>query len=279
MKNKMLSYLLVGVITFGAGFGTNYAMDTYKDQSDEIALKQLTNSNTLATLWQQKSGEVKALRYQAYNSAKNYIDEIVSKPSDKPYAVTLDLDETVVDNAPHAGYTIKHNELYTDDSFNDWCLQENAEEIEGAKMFTDYAKSKGVEVFYVSNRSDEVLPATIENMKKLGLVNADKNHILLKETNDSPNGKDDRWNSIKDNYNLVMYCGDNLGDFPNGYDKKSNEERRGIVDSNSSDFGTKYIVLPNPTYGDFEGAAYGYNFKKSPQEKLDDRLSNIVSYK
>lgn len=279
MKKKMLSYLLVGVITFGAGFGTSYAIDSHKEPSNEIALQQLTNGNTLATLWQEKSGEVKALRYQAYNSARNYIDEIVNKPSDKPYAVTLDLDETVVDNAPHAGFIIKNNELYTDDSFNDWCLQEKAAEIEGAKMFTDYAKSKGVEVFYVSNRSNEVLEATINNMKNLGLVNADKTHVLLKETNDSPNGKDDRWNTIKENYNLVMYCGDNLGDFPNGYDQKSNEERRSIVDSNYLDFGTKYIVLPNPTYGDFEGAIYGYNSKKSPQEKLNDRLNSIVSYK
>lgn len=76
-----------------------------------------------------------------------------------------------------------------------------------------------------------------------------------------------------------MYCGDNLGDFPNGYDKKSNEEINTIVKENKDFFGTKYIMLPNPTYGDFENAVYGYDFKKSPEQKLQDRLNSIKSFK
>ena len=53
-------------------------------------------------------------------------------------------------------------------------------------------------------------------------------------------------NSVKGN-NLIIeninnYCGDNLGDFPDGYDNKSNEQRREIVDKEAQFFGTKYIV-------------------------------------
>lgn len=57
-------------------------------------------------------------------------------------------------------------------------------------------------------------------MQKLVFVNSDNDHILLKTDTSS---KDGRWNKIKDNYNLAIYCGDNLGDFPDGYDNKSNE--------------------------------------------------------
>lgn len=276
MNKKVISYVLTAAIGVGVGaFGTFGYMDSNKAK-EPTAIEQLTNSNILATVWQQQSGEAKALRYQAYNSAMKYVDELTSKPSDKPYAVTLDLDETVVDNSLHPGYVVKHHELFTPDNFKEWTNMAKATAIDGAKEFTDYAKSKGIEVFYVSNRSPEELPATIKNMENLGLVNADKDHVLLKE--DTSN-KAKRWDSIKEKYNLAIYCGDNLGDFPNGYDKKSNEERRNIVDNNSNDFGTKYIVLPNPTYGDFEGALYGYDFKKSPEQKLQDRLNNIQSFK
>ena len=52
-----------------------------------------------------------------------------------------------------------------------------------------------------------------------------------------------------------------------------------MVDKEAQFFGTKYIVLPNPTYGDFENAVYGYDFKKSPEQKLEDRLNSIMSFK
>lgn len=276
MNKKVVSYVLTAAIGAGVGVGGTVGYMKSHTPVAPSALEQLTNSNILATVWQQQSGEANALRYQAYNSAMKYIDELVAKPSSKPYAVTLDLDETVVDNSKHPGFVIKNHELFSPDNFKEWTMMAKAPAIDGAKEFTDYAKSKGVEVFYVSNRSPEELATTIQNMENLGLVNSDKNHVLLKEDTSS---KTKRWDSIRENYNLAMYCGDNLGDFPNEYDKKSNEERRNIVDKNSNDFGTKYIVLPNPTYGDFEAALYGYDFKKSPEQKLQDRLNNIQSFK
>ncbi|MGG7098365.1 5'-nucleotidase, lipoprotein e(P4) family [Clostridium sardiniense] len=285
-KTKIQGIILSLIIGIGVGTGGTLIYENEK-HSNEIAqveakyenndTKALVQQNVLATLWQQNSGEVKALRYEAYNSGMNYVDKLVKEKTDKPYAVTLDIDETIIDNSPHAGYEIKHNELYSKENFGEWVQKADAKAIDGAKEFTDYAKSKGFEVFYVSNRSeDKELYATIKNMKKLGFVNSDKEHILLKT--DTSN-KDARWNKIKEKYNLAIYCGDNLGDFPNGYDKKSNEERRAIVEKEKKFFGTKYIVLPNPTYGDFENAVYNYDFKMSPSEKMEARLKTINSFK
>lgn len=285
-KSKIQGIILSLIIGIGVGTGGTLIYENEK-HSNEIAqveakyenndTKALVQQNVLATLWQQNSGEVKALRYEAYNSGMNYVDKLVKEKTDKPYAVTLDIDETIIDNSPHAGYEIKHNELYSKENFGEWIQKADAKAIDGAKEFTDYAKSKGFEVFYVSNRSEEKeLDATIKNMKDLGFVNSDKEHILLK-TNDSD--KAPRWNKIKEKYNLAMYCGDNLGDFPNGYYNKSNEERSKIVKEQSKYFGNKYIVLPNPAYGDFESAIYGYKLNKTPSEKIQDRLNSIKSFK
>lgn len=287
MKNSRLQTVIISlIIGLSVGSGTTYILENNNHRipnavevttSSEATNRDLVNGNILAVTWQQNSGEVNALRYQAYNSAMNYVDELVKEKTTKPYAVTLDIDETIIDNSPHAGYEIKNSDPYSSENFNKWIQKADAKAIPGAKEFTDYAKSKGIEVFYVSNRKEDIhLDATIKNMKKLGFVNSDKEHILLK-TNDSD--KAPRWNKIEEKYILAMYCGDNLGDFPNGYYNKSNEERNKIVKEQSKYFGSKYIVLPNPVYGDFENAIYGYNLNKTPSEKIQDRLNSIKSFK
>ncbi|MBS6041880.1 5'-nucleotidase, lipoprotein e(P4) family [Clostridium baratii] len=287
MKNSRFQTMIISlIIGLSVGSGTTYILENNHHRipnavevitSSEATNRDLVNGNLLAVAWQQNSGEVNALRYQAYNSAINYVDKLVKEKTTKPYAVTLDIDETIIDNSPHAGYEIKNSDPYSSENFNKWIQKADAKAIPGAKEFTDYAKSKGIEVFYVSNRKEDIhLDATIKNMKKLGFVNSDKEHILLK-TNDSD--KAPRWNKIEEKYNLAMYCGDNLGDFPNGYYNKSNEERNKIVKEQSKYFGSKYIVLPNPVYGDFENAIYSYNLNKTPSEKIQDRLKSIKSFK
>lgn len=287
MKNSRFQTMIISlIIGLSVGSGTTYILENNHHRipnavevitSSEATNRDLVNGNLLAVAWQQNSGEVNALRYQAYNSAINYVDKLVKEKTTKPYAVTLDIDETIIDNSPHAGYEIKNSDPYSSENFNKWIQKADAKAVPGAKEFTDYAKSKGIEVFYVSNRKEGIhLDATIKNMKKLGFVNSDKEHILLK-TNDSD--KAPRWNKIEEKYNLAMYCGDNLGDFPNGYYNKSNEERNKIVKEQSEYFGSKYIVLPNPVYGDFENAIYSYNLNKTPSEKIQDRLNSIKSFK
>ncbi|WP_338630901.1 5'-nucleotidase, lipoprotein e(P4) family [Clostridium baratii] len=287
MKNSRFQTMIISlIIGLSVGSGTTYILENNHHRipnavevitSSEATNRDLVNGNLLAVAWQQNSGEVNALRYQAYNSAINYVDKLVKEKTTKPYAVTLDIDETIIDNSPHAGYEIKNSDPYSSENFNKWIQKADAKAVPGAKEFTDYAKSKGIEVFYVSNRKEDIhLDATIKNMKKLGFVNSDKEHILLK-TNDSD--KAPRWNKIEEKYNLAMYCGDNLGDFPNGYYNKSNEERNKIVKEQSKYFGSKYIVLPNPVYGDFENAIYSYNLNKTPSEKIQDRLKSIKSFK
>ena len=51
-----------------------------------------------------------------------------------------------------------------------------------------------------------------------------------------------------------MLVGDNLSDFHVDFERKTVEERNASVDRMKDEFGHKYIMLPNPLYGDWERA-------------------------
>lgn len=66
----------------------------------------------------------------------------------------------------------------------------------------------------------------------------------------------------------MLLCGDNLPDFNMLYDNHPTEENRtAITQKLQKEFGSRYIVIPNPSYGDFEGALFQYNYKLSPAQK------------
>ncbi len=68
-----------------------------------------------------------------------------------------------------------------------------------------------------------------------------------------------------------LYIGDNLNDFGGATWHQGNAQRRAFVDNNHALFGTQFIVLPNPLYGDWEsGMAENYN-KLTPQQQLSVR--------
>eukprot|EP01156_Anaeramoeba_ignava_P003750 Anaeramoba_ignava/a224346_4.p1 GENE.a224346_4~~a224346_4.p1 ORF type:complete len:262 (-),score=36.71 a224346_4:11-796(-) len=203
----------------------------------------------LSTIWFQKSAETKALFHQAYNIAKMRIDEIAKNKYDKPAAVVLDIDETVLDNSPFQGWCIQNDSAFSKKSWHRWVLMENAAPLTGALDFTIYAQKNNVEVIYISNRHVTELEATINNMKKLGFPNADENHIFLK---DSTSDKTIRRNLVSEKFEIALLVGDNLGDFDHLYDDRDNLNAHKVVEEQKEMFGKKFIVLPNPMYGKWE---------------------------
>ena len=76
----------------------------------------------------------------------------------------------------------------------------------------------------------------------------------------------------------MIYIGDNLNDFGAATYHQGNEQRRAFVNQNHQHFGTQYIVLPNPLYGDWEsGLAKDYN-KLTPEQKLSARDQNLKAW-
>ena len=79
----------------------------------------------------------------------------------------------------------------------------------------------------------------------------DDKHVMLKT--DTSN-KQPRRDMVLEEYDIIFYLGDNCGDFSIDYYHASLEERNAAAEADKDKFGIEFIVLPNPTYGDWDGA-------------------------
>lgn len=229
-----------------------------------------------AILFHQFGSEYRALCYQTYNLAAEKLKASVTANPDGKLAIITDLDETVVDNSYYNAWLVNEGALYSPETWKQWTAQRKATIIPGSKAFFDLADSLGVTIFYISNRGVDEYEATLANLKALGLPQLDSTHFYLK-TNTS--GKEERRQMVYDQqYDVVMYLGDNLNDFSNVFEKQTNERRHELTDSLKSNFGREYIIFPNTIYGEWEVALYNYNHKLSVAQKDSIRKSVLKGY-
>lgn len=242
------------------------------DVAAQEALKQKqqyqAETETMGLLWMRTSAEYRALAYQGYNVAMNAVKMAVTDPSHqrKPLAIVLDADETVVDNTKLMGESIANgNGRFDAPWWRQAVHQGKSQAMPGAVEFLNEVHKQGVEIFYVSNRYAPVnLDVTIQNFKELGFPSVDKDHVLLFEKDSD---KQPRFDMIAKKYYVVVYMGDNAGDFPIGTKGKTLAERNGIIDAHKEDFGTTFVVFPNPAYGSWVSSlAKGYQ-NLSPEEQ------------
>ncbi len=198
--------------------------------------------------WHKNSAEYKALCLQAYNAAKNKLDIELSKNIDKTLAIVADLDETILNNTPYNEMLIEENTSYNQENWSDWVNKKIATAVPGSLDFFNYADSKGVEIIYLSNRRVENYEPTKENLISLGFPFKESTQMLLRTNS---RNKDERRKSIE-NYNIIMFVGDNLGDFDSTFFDKDNDERWEISKSKKEKFGDSFILIPNLIYGDWE---------------------------
>lgn len=242
------------------------------DVAVQEALKQKqqyqAETETMGLLWMRTSAEYRALAYQGYNVAMNAVKMAVTDPSHqrKPLAIVLDADETVVDNTKLMGESIVNgNGRFDAPWWRQAVHQGKSQAMPGAVEFLNEVHKQGVEIFYVSNRYAPVnLDVTIQNFKELGFPSVDKDHVLLFEKDSD---KQPRFDMIAKKYYVIVYMGDNAGDFPIGTKGKTPAERNSIIDAHKEDFGTTFVVFPNPAYGSWVSAlAKGYQ-NLSPEEQ------------
>ncbi|HJF47289.1 MAG: 5'-nucleotidase, lipoprotein e(P4) family [Limosilactobacillus oris] len=238
------------------------------------AKSDIGNQNTMAVAWYQTSAECKALYLQGYNIARRNLDQDLAQASAQPRAIILDIDETVLDNSPYQAYNALHDEQFPD-HWNDWVNAAKAKPVPGAKDFLNYANQNGVQIYYVSDRSTGQLKATKKNLANQGLPQATDDHILLKGKNDK--SKETRRQAIEKNNNVIMFFGDSLTDM-NDPKSPSVKDRYQDVMENANQFGSKYIILPCPMYGGWEGALYGGNYNISNAQKTKDRKSHLTYF-
>ena len=222
------------------------------------------------TLYQQRAAEYRALCLQAFNVAHWQLD-IYRTVSNKPRAIITDIDETVLDNSAYEAHQTLQGKDYDPVSWYEWTNMSAADTVPGAPAFLKYAASKGVEIFYITNRDEKERASTMANLRKFNLPNTDDAHLLLKQT---ISGKEPRRQQVMNTHEVVMLIGDNLADFSSLFDKKNETERMRNTDISTKDFGSRFIVIPNPVYGDWESSLYKFN--KYTQTQKDSVIRSVM---
>lgn len=262
---KANKYLLPLALVFASlvptYFVTSSAAQQAAPSAPEVAVAEYQIG---AVLYMQKAAEYRALVYQAFNLAKMNLDADFDKKNLKKLpkaerkltrAVVVDVDETVLDNSPAQALQIKNNLPFVPSNWTSWVNLRQAKAIPGALDFLNYAASKNVRIFYVTNRNQAEKQATIDNLKTAGFPDVSSETVLVRTTE---SGKEARRQAILQKHRIVLLIGDNLNDLSDVFERKSVADRLAEVDKTRQLFGAKFIVLPNAMYGDWESAIYEY---------------------
>jgi len=248
-----------------------FAQNTAAISAPQATAKNSREYSVAAVLFQQQSGEYRALSWQAFEIARIRVNEAIKKKHTKPLAIITDLDETVLDNSMHQAQLVKDDTFFTKGVWSKWVSMQKADSLPGSVSFFQYVnsiKKPKITIFYISNRDSADLQSTINNMKQLGFPQLEAKNFML---NSEKGNKQKRRAKVMQDYHVIMQLGDNLNDFDDVYTHRSYDERKRLTDSLHLHFGTDYIALPNPMYGDWEGALYNYNYK-SNQDSIRHQL-------
>ena len=282
MKNKKLvmtisSVLATVVLATGCAQKTEEKKEENKSGDNKITLTydQLrSRENTMGALWYQNAAEVDALYQQGYNVATNKLKELLKQPTNKPYSIVLDIDETVLSNIPFQVKMIKDGTAFNPKLWDEWVQKAEATPVAGAKEFLQFADKNKVQIYYISDRTDAQVDATIKNLEAQGLPVQGRDHLMFKKEGDK--SKEGRRQEVLKHTNLVMLFGDNLVDFAE-FSTKSEEDRDKMFEQLKAEFGDKFIIFPNPMYGSWESAVY-QGEKKDGKGQSEARLNALKGY-
>lgn len=242
--------------------------------------------NRTGTLWVQTSAEYRAVAVQTYRTAGQTLDAALADPgwtaaleqregyADLPPAVVLDVDETVLDNSPFQGQIVLDRAGFDPLRWNAWVAMAAAEAVPGALDFVRAANSRGIRVFYITNRScsSDSCPQeahTIRNLETLGFPSVSGEQMLLRDERGTwGSEKTSRRRAVAKTHRILMLVGDDLGDFIPGVKRGITAgKRRDLADTYRDRWGRQWFILPNPMYGSWDQVL------GEPKEKYIEGLS------
>jgi acid phosphatase len=239
------------------------------------------NDDLDAVLWDQTSVEAKAADMGAYALGHLRLDEALADKSwtadprqtgdyqSLPPAVVLDVDDTVLNTSAYQAWTVTAGTSYSGKTWDAYVHAEKDVPIAGAIDFLKYAASKGVMVFYVTNRTEGQEAPTVEEMGKMGFPMGDgktDTFLAAGEKPDWKSAKGNRFDYIAKNYRIVLFFGDNMGDFTDDINGTV-AQRDAVYAQDMAHWGHDWIAIPNPTYGSWQSAPFGNDYKKSADEQ------------
>jgi acid phosphatase len=283
---------VIGTRTSSRGLAALLLAVTLAWAAPVVAQDPPANDLLNAVLWMQRSVEYKASALTAFALARLRLDQALTDPSwtaapkeqtgayqTLPPAVILDIDETILDNSGYQAWMTLKDTTFDPKTWNAYVNTVSSVAIPGAVEFSKYAASRGVKVFYVSNRTAEEEPATRKNLEKFGFPLDDKLDTVLmtREQPDWGSAKGTRRAHIARNFRVLLNLGDNFGDFVDEY-RGTEAERLKVLEEHKDRWGREWIMLANPSYGSFESAPYKHDFKLSNGEKRKAKRSVLDAW-
>ena len=212
--------------------------------------KCAVQEHAMGLRWQQQSAEAQALQSQTYRIAGERLEEKVKQAKSGDLAIITDLDETAIDNTELLARDMTACHDYSVwDTWGHWELEGSPSAIPGAAEFLQLADEMGVSIYYVSDRTEENLDATIASLKELGFPQVSKDQVRLLGPS-----KEERRAKIQEEHEVIMQLGDTLHDFAGDYANVDLDQQRQLVEEDAKHFGDDWFILPNPTYGSWEDA-------------------------
>lgn len=227
-----------------------------------------------STLWMHTSAEYQALCEQIYADATRAVIERAATMdrTGRPLAIVMDLDETVLDNSVYQLHRMHGGQ----EPFSQF-VSRNFEHIglvPGARRFIRAMREHDLVVVYISNRDDAIAAATVQTLERNGIPTAggewqsledraqrmkEQRQLLLMTA--GGHSKRGRRALAAEKYRIIAYVGDKLSDFPGPFEPAAgatpSERKAALADVQTetpSPFGTRWFLLPNPVYGDWEKA-------------------------
>jgi 5'-nucleotidase (lipoprotein e(P4) family) len=198
------------------------------------------------------SEEYATLTRQVYRQALASLTTLVRERTARangPWAVALDIDETVLDNSTYELDRESYGLTFEKNSWNAWVDRAEAGLVPGVVEFISGVRRLGGHVVYISNRDEVSRPATITNLRRFSLW-TDQDRLCL--ATDSTYTKKVRRTEVVEGKApcgwpnaptpVLVWLGDQLGDFP----------AAGEADADAGTdeaFGRRFFLLPNPMYG------------------------------
>lgn len=217
------------------------------------------NILSAAVAWRETAAERDMLYVQGFNLARAHLDAALARrrPRRKRLAFISDVDDTVLSSD---GYWAKliaaGKQAFDDPMWDDWVRANGPTATPGAVAFTQYAKRRGVKIFYVSSRDQgpDTQQIGVANLRHAGLAYADDAHVtMIRDTSN----KEPVQQAIAAKYDVIAYLGDNLNDFRRIYYVNSVPQRKALAMADARHFGRDYILFPNNTDGHWLKAIFG----------------------
>lgn len=181
---------------------------------------------------------------------------------EKPLAAVFDVDETLIWNLGSAGAFRRMGIGFDPEIWSEWerTGAGKAVAIPGARQSLERIRKAGVDVILNTNREAANAAGTIETIRQAGLGDYVHGETLFLK-GDTPGGsaKDGRRYAISENYCVIALVGDQLGDIADIFNDKSLSPaaRRDLAAAPAFEgaWDNGWFILPNPTYGPFEGSS------------------------